>query len=121
MREEYRTLEIRRVSRVQSLQFTPSNDWTAATQLSIHFMCDAFSSYIDVALWQEQYGAIVLQGNLAKVSQNKEMYIALKNTAVRRFAEASPHDKVWGIDMNACDPRIISPTSWCGFNLLGQA
>ena len=30
-------------------------------------------------------------------------------------------DKVWGIGLIASDPRAASPTSWCGFNLIGQA
>ena len=49
------------------------------------------------------------------------MRIALESTGARRIAEASPHDKVWGIGLIASDPRAASPTSWCGLNLLGQA
>ena len=49
------------------------------------------------------------------------MRVALENTGARRIAEASPHDKVWGIGLIASDPRTASPTSWCGLNLLGQA
>ena len=46
---------------------------------------------------------------------------ALDYTGARRIAEASPHNKVWGIGLTAFDPRAASPTSWCGPNLLGQA
>ena len=49
------------------------------------------------------------------------MRVALENTSARRIAEASPHDKVWGIGLIASDPRVASPISWCGLNLLGQA
>ena len=49
------------------------------------------------------------------------MCVALDYTGARRIAEASPHNKVWGIGLTAFDPRAASPTSWCGPNLLGQA
>ena len=45
----YRTLDMRRVPRVQSLQFPPSTDRTAATQLLICSMRDALSGIFDVA------------------------------------------------------------------------
>ena len=77
--------------------------------------------HFDPALWQDECEAIILRGNLAKLSQNEEMRVALDNTGTRRIAEASPHDKVWGIGLIASDPRAASPTSWCGLNLLGQA
>ena len=45
----YRTLDMRRVPRVQPLQFPPSADRTAATQLSIRSMRDALSGIFNVA------------------------------------------------------------------------
>ena len=45
----YRTLDMRRVPRVQPLQFPPSADRTAATQLLIRSMRDALSGIFDVA------------------------------------------------------------------------
>ena len=51
----------------------------------------------DPLLWQDECEAIVLRGNLAKFSQNEEMRDALKTTGAHRIAEASPHEKVWGI------------------------
>ena len=44
----YRTLDMRRVPRVQPLQFPPSADRTAATQLLIRSMRDALSGIFDV-------------------------------------------------------------------------
>ena len=44
----YRTLDMRRVPRVQPLQFPPSVDRTAATQLLIRSMRDALSGIFDV-------------------------------------------------------------------------
>ena len=46
---EYRTLDIRRVPRVQPLQFFPHTDRTAATQPLVHSMRDALSGIFDVA------------------------------------------------------------------------
>ena len=45
----YRTLDMRRVPRVQPLQFSPSADRTAATQLLIRSVRDALSGIFDVA------------------------------------------------------------------------
>lgn len=36
------------------------------------------------------------------------------------LAEASPHDKVWGIGMNAFDPGVERHECWGGQNLLGK-
>ena len=77
--------------------------------------------HFDPELWQSECDNIVLHGNLAKFSQNEEMYLALIQTGDCRLAEASPHDNLWGIGLSACDPRASSPDSWCGRNLLGQA
>ena len=49
-----------------------------------------------------------------KISQNEEISVALEDTGFRRIAEGSLHDKV-------SDMCAVSPTSWCGLNLLGQA
>ena len=77
--------------------------------------------HFDHDLWQTEGEKIVLHGNPAKFSQNEEMRLALTRTGDHRFAEASPHDNLWGIGLSACDPRASSPDSWCGQNLLGQA
>ena len=42
----YRTLDMRRVQRIQPLQFPPSADRTAATQLLIRFMRDALRDFL---------------------------------------------------------------------------
>ena len=49
MQAEYRTLDTRRVPRVQPLQFFPHTDRTAATQLLVHSMIDALSGIFYVA------------------------------------------------------------------------
>ena len=45
---------------------------------------------------------------------------ALLHTSRRRLAEASPHDKLWGIGLRACDHHASSSGTWRGSNLLGQ-
>ena len=77
--------------------------------------------HFDHELWQQKCDNIVLQGNLAKLSQNDEMRLGLIHTGQRRLAEARPHDKLWGISLSACDYRASSPSTWRGSNLLGQA
>ena len=49
------------------------------------------------------------------------MRLDLAHTVRRRFAEASPHDKFWGIGLSACDYRASSPDTWRGYKLLGEA
>ena len=49
MQAAYRTLDMRRVPRIQPLQFPATADRTAATQLLIRSMRDAFSGIFDVA------------------------------------------------------------------------
>ena len=49
MQAAYRTLDMRSVPRIQPLQFPPSADRIAATQLLIRSMRDALSGIIDVA------------------------------------------------------------------------
>ena len=77
--------------------------------------------HFDHDLWHTECENIVLYGNLVKLSQNEEMRLALIRTGDRRLAKASPHDNLWGIGLSACDPRVSSPDSWCGQNLLDWA
>ena len=42
------------------------------------------------------------------------------HTDQRRLAGASPHDKLWGIGLSACDYRASFLDTWRGSNLLGQ-
>ena len=77
--------------------------------------------HFDHESWQQECENIVLQGNLAKFSQNVEMRQALMHTGQRRLAEASPHEKLWGIGLSACDYHASSPSIWRGSNLLRQA
>lgn len=71
--------------------------------------------------WNEQCVSIVIAGNLAKFSQYSELADFLLATGDRVLVEASPVDKIWGIDLAEDAPNIANPLTWCGKNLLGFA
>ena len=79
----YRTLDMRRVPRVQPLQFPPSADRTAATQLLIRSMRDALSGIFDVAdpsepvtltspVWVPGWHAPLLKSTKAVIAPNRD-------------------------------------------------
>jgi ribA/ribD-fused uncharacterized protein len=63
---------------------------------------------------------IVFRGNLAKYTQNKDMFDYLMETAGTLLVEASPMDKVWGIGLDARTAAITPIGQWEGKNWLGQ-
>ena len=79
----YRTLDMRRVPRVQPLQFPPSADRTAATQLLIRSMRDALSGIFDIAdptgtvtmdspVWVSGWNAPLLKLTKAAINANRD-------------------------------------------------
>ena len=64
---------------------------------------------------------IVVDGNIAKFSQNPELGGFLKKTRDKILVEASPYDRIWGIGMAQDNPDINNPFNWNGSNLLGFA
>lgn len=75
----------------------------------------------DEAIWQQHRFAIVVEGNLAKFSQNPDLAQFLLSTGSSVIVEASPVDKIWGIGLAAEDQHSEHPLQWCGLNLLGFA
>lgn len=75
----------------------------------------------DEKAWKAHRYPIVLKGTLAKFSQNEAARNFLLQTGDSILVEASPYDGVWGIKMDAQDPRATDPTQWRGPNLLGFA
>lgn len=71
--------------------------------------------------WDEHKYSIVLNGNIAKFSQNERLKDFLLGTGDAVLAEASPYDRVWGIRLSADDPSAKAPKCWQGENLLGFA
>lgn len=71
--------------------------------------------------WLKHRFDIVVQGNLAKFSQNEMLKHFLINTGDRVLVEASPVDKIWGIGVAEQDESSEKPLLWNGLNLLGFA
>ncbi|WP_030169774.1 NADAR family protein [Spirillospora albida] len=72
-------------------------------------------------VWAANRASIVVEGNIAKFSQNPEMGAYLTGSGGRVLVEASPLDRIWGIGLAADDPRAGRPREWRGENLLGFA
>lgn len=77
-------------------------------------------NFVD-ARWQEHRFQFVVEGNLAKFSQNGELGRFLVGTGDTVLVEASPRDRIWGIGLGAGNERATDPAQWHGLNLLGFA
>lgn len=75
----------------------------------------------DDRLWNEHRYAIVVEGNVAKFTQNMALQAYLLGTGNKVLVEASPVDPIWGIGMSRDDPGARDPAQWKGTNLLGFA
>ncbi len=75
----------------------------------------------DEKVWLENRFKIVVNGNIAKFSQNAGIKEYLLNTCNRVLVEASPVDKVWGIGLAQDNGACENPNKWKGLNLLGFA
>lgn len=75
----------------------------------------------DNEVWNKRSYDIVVEGNLLKFSQNKELKDYLLSTEDAIIVEASPYDKIWGIGMKQDDEGVEDPKNWKGENLLGFA
>ncbi len=64
---------------------------------------------------------IVVDGSIAKFSQNEELRAFLLGTKQRILVEASPRDTIWGIGMGETNEHARRPSQWRGLNLLGFA
>lgn len=71
--------------------------------------------------WNEKKFEIVVQGNIYKFAQNKNLAAYLLGTGDRIIVEASPVDPVWGIGLAQDSPKALHPDTWKGENLLGFA
>ncbi|CAB1110642.1 unnamed protein product [Ectocarpus sp. CCAP 1310/34] len=75
----------------------------------------------DHALWELRREDIVFSLLYAKFAQNADARERLLAKSDRQIAEASPYDGLWGIGVDAFDPRAASPAKWTGKHLLGKA
>ena len=72
-------------------------------------------------VWEARCYGLVLEGNLAKFSQDAGLREYLLSTGRRVLVEASPLDRIWGIGMGKNNPDAGDPMKWRGRNLLGFA
>ena len=72
-------------------------------------------------VWDEKKSQIVIDGNVAKFSQNPKLKDYLIKTGERVLVEASPYDKIWGIGMAEDNDKVTNPLEWKGQNLLAFA
>lgn len=75
----------------------------------------------DENIWNKHKFTIVYYGNLMKFSQDPRLKNFLLNTGDKILVEASPYDKIWGIQMSADEYGVENPLNWRGENLLGFA
>lgn len=72
-------------------------------------------------IWNKVRYNLVVQGNYAKFSQNKELKEVLLSTGDKILVEASPVDTIWGIGLGLDNPDRFDKSKWRGTNLLGKA
>ncbi|KAI0181674.1 hypothetical protein GGR52DRAFT_525692 [Hypoxylon sp. FL1284] len=75
----------------------------------------------DPASWEEVKSAVVIAGNMAKFGQNDRLKNLLLDTGDRLLAEASSHDRVWGIGYTAKTALAGQNQLNWGENRLGKA
>jgi ribA/ribD-fused uncharacterized protein len=83
----------------------------------------------DQNLWNAHALPSVIQGNMAKFSQNAYLEYILWRTTPKgagimrslELAEAAHYDNVWGIGMREGDANATDPSLWRGDNKLGKA
>ncbi|KAF4616778.1 hypothetical protein D9613_008640 [Agrocybe pediades] len=73
----------------------------------------------DEAKWIHERERIVLEGNILKFQQNKDLRQKLLSTDGRILVEASPRDRIWGVGYGA--KNALSRKDEWGLNLLGKA
>ncbi|MGW3044262.1 NADAR family protein [Kitasatospora sp. NPDC001159] len=75
----------------------------------------------DDRTWTAGRFELVVEGNVAKFSQDEALRDYLLGTGGRVLVEASPLDRIWGIGLPSDDIRAERPLEWRGLNLLGFA
>lgn len=77
-------------------------------------------SNFNADIWSAIAVDIVFRGNIEKFSQNIHLLEALAKTKGTLLVEAAPNDKIWGIGLEASDPKAMNKALWQGQNLLGN-
>ena len=74
----------------------------------------------DKAQWETVARDVVFRANMAKFTQNRDLYDYLMSTGNQLIVEASPYDAIWGVKLGEEDPRIYNQAQWQGTNWLGN-
>lgn len=74
-----------------------------------------------IPFWDDISTNTVLQGTVAKFTQNPNLRKLLIDTGDYLIGEASPYDHRWGIGLGIKDEGAFDPSKWKGLNLLGEA
>lgn len=72
-------------------------------------------------IWSSIRFDVVVQGNIAKFSQDELLKKYLKSTEDKILVEAAPYDIIWGVGLSQTDNKILDNFNWLGQNLLGKA
>lgn len=75
----------------------------------------------DPEKWTKEVACgFVLDGNMAKFSQNPDMKKYLMDTGDSILVEGASYDKIWGVGLAWNDKRILDEANWRGTNWLGH-
>ena len=93
----------------------------AATPMEAKKLGRQVVGYDDV-VWSKYRESVVTKGLFYKMRCHPDIRIAALKLRVegKRFVEASPYDRIWGVGLAETDPLIVDPANWKGQNLLGK-
>ena len=76
----------------------------------------------DDATWASCREKVVTKGLFYKMRCHPDIRLSALKLRMegKRFVEASPYDRIWGIGMAEDNPLITDPVNWKGQNLLGK-
>ena len=75
--------------------------------------------YVD-SEWDSVRYKYMLKVNMAKYTQNSNLFDSLINTKNLILVETNPRDNIWAIGLSADDNSVLDQTKWKGQNLLGK-
>ena len=76
----------------------------------------------DDDVWNEKRYQVMVDANMYKYSQSEELKEMLLNEEFngKKFVEASPIDRIWGVGLGEHNPLVDDEKNWKGQNLLGK-
>lgn len=73
------------------------------------------------AQWAAVAETFVVEGNMAKFTQDLKLQTELLASLGKELVEASPTDCIWGIGLAEDDDAVLDRKNWRGPNLLGKS